>query len=1356
MPGAVETVKLQVELFEKNAEARLKALDKLAREMGNRKITLNFDEASLERWKNATAGMTNAQINAYAKIVSAVEQTTQAEINAANRVQTEVVKAEAKKAVAVEQAEAKKVAAIEKTAQVTAAANAKEVAAKESAEAKKVAAIEKTKRAQERMNEFASSLTSHFSLQAIALSAIFSVVSKIKQAVREAINEMKEMDKELTTIKMVTGGSDSYISQMTKDAFAGARSTGRTTSDYLAAAERFARAGYRANIQELTQLSLVTQNVGGVTEDVASKFILAADAAWKYKGNAEELWQLLDGVTAIADQNATDLGKIAEAYTIAGSAFANAGETARTFAALIGTTTAATQRSGSEMARGLQTILFRVRQVKGELDDGEIIEAADISNAAKALDSVGISVLKMDGELKSFSDIMGELADKWETLDSKQKAYIQNALAGNRRGNVLFALMDNWGQYKAMLNEFDEATGTALEKNAIYTDSWAAATNNLSTAWTNLMSVMTNSGGIIHNATEYLTTALDEFLAVVAFLENPKGATSPEVLDSFLAEWREKKFKFWTLKGNDEMIDALLRAIAGGGNGTLTGGFKGSVDSATSSIKGYTDAADSATGSVTEAAEATKTWQEYLRDALEAGQIEIKTVNQITDAFDAASEAIKNASTAIKNEKDTDIKSISDIYKSMMEAAESGYYGSNAFRQGLSTFFSEKNAKAFLSWDNPYRDEKYKTILDNQSKWLGEYFDTAGSGDYAGAAFNLFAEKFQKGADGTLKIVNKAKEQLFRAVESDAGYEFTFNTAGKTMEQYLDQLSEATGYSKTFLTSVMESLGMYSGVMDQWEDQEEAEGYEVEIKTNSGEVIEGIDQIAQALADVTNKQYVIDIIQQVNTVSVGSSSSSFFEPSKVAMAAAEAAQIKGQSMTAYYKSRGYAGGKHDNYSGVALVNDEFPANGSKPELIISKSQGRAYIANGGRPALVNLASDDVVLTASETRSAMGGLSVPGFAQGKDNVFIVDPWGNQSLLKDINGPSALGQSLTIKTSKGSGTTNTNTGGGGGGAAESTPNAFDSWSTLKKLVDYLLDKANDDLKEQLKVLDDQLAELEAERKAQEESNKLQEKQEAVQQALLDLEKAQVERTVRYYNEETQQWEWMADQGSVQKAQEAYEEALKDLNEYLADQDYEARKAEIQARKDELQAQYDEYKDSWDAIVDAIEAPSGDIKAILAEIKKYGTSTMIGQSGGIAALLNALRGGIVSGGYLFGLGNINANTSGSSTNASTVFDSGGIAFGSGLMRKGAVGAEAVIGPDITSGILNPVRNANFSAFADSVRTLMGASDVIAAGAGSYNTYNNGGNIIVNGIKIGEDMMQKPFAEVMRTISLHVNEAV
>lgn len=91
----------------------------------------------------------------------------------------------------------------------------------------------------------------------------------------------------------------------------------------------------------------------------------------------------------------------------------------------------------------------------------------------------------------------------------------------------------------------------------------------------------------------------------------------------------------------------------------------------------------------------------------------------------------------------------------------------------------------------------------------------------------------------------------------------------------------------------------------------------------------------------------------------------------------------------------------------------------------------------------------------------------------------------------------------------------------------------------------------------MLDKQLEELEAERKQRQEEKQLEEKQLAVQQALVDLEKAQNERTVRYYNEETQQWEWMADQGDINKAQEALDSAQKELADYQDELEYQSKK-------------------------------------------------------------------------------------------------------------------------------------------------------------------------------------------------------
>ena len=1252
MPSKVQ---LQVELVEKNAEARLKALDKLAKEMGNRKITINFDEASLQKWKTATDGMSAAQINAWAKIATAVEKTTQTEITAANRTQTAVV-----------QAEAKKVQATERTAQERIKADAKIEAAeiKATASARKhSAAVTELGTEANKTSGIFNTLTARFTAANLISTLITRSMAALKQAVREANEELKKMDKELTTIKMVSGASDSYINQLTEQAFAGARANGRNVTDYLSAAEIFTRAGYRDNIDQLSQLALMTENIGGVEEEVASKFLLAADAAWKLGGSYEALLGVLDGVSSVADQNATDLGKIAEGITVAGSAFANAGESAATFTAMLGVTTASTQRSGSEMARGLRTILFRVRQVKAEFDDGEIVDAKSISNAAKALEDVGISVRDETGDMKSMSRIMTELSAKWGTLTKAQQSYLQNYLAGNRNGNVLFALMDNWGQYEKMLQQYEDSAGTAIEKNAIYTDSWAAATEKLKTSWTELMATVTANGELQKSFVE----GLSDFVASVnALLEWSKrnsgasttgfGAITNGINDQALAYEKAKEAADKYQERGKKLTDAL---------------------------KGETDA---------------------IVEHTEATNADTDAVEESTNAFVKQRNAIDEVKKAINSERDDAVSSLADIYKAMNEAAEKGYYGSNAFQKGGALFFSEDVLKDIRSGkNNPIKDA------------MDAYIEGIKGGDYSNSAAKLFSAL----TDGSNKIKSENGELLASVKDIGDAYEWTFNKGEMGMDDYLKSLSASTGISESFWASMIESLGMYSDEMAEWVDNNGEVKTEAEFESSGAS--SAIEEYRKLIASIPPEVVtIVRTIYESGTTNTGAAYS------------ASKAQADGYKLTQKYQHK--ATGKHDRYSGIALVNDEFPADGSKPELIISNSTGRAYIANGGYPALVNLSANDTVLTASETKKAFG---VPGFAMGT--------------YVDLSGGGVAPFVTTIsKDSSGSGSG----GGGGGSAAAADPTG--TWNTLKKLVDYLLDKGEEDLKDQLKVLDDQLAELEAERKAQEESNKLQEKQEAVQQALLDLEKAQVERTVRYYNEETQQWEWMADQGAVQKAQEAYDEALKDLNEYLADQDYEARKAEIQARKEELQAQFDAYKDSWSAIIDAIEAPAGDIKALLEEVKKYGTSTMVAQSGGIADLLNNLRDGLVRLGYVFGLGNINANTTNSGTNENTVFDSGGFAFGSGLMRKGAVGAEAVIGPDITRDILNPVRNANFATFADSVRTLIGASNMIAGSGSSYITNNSGGNIYVNGMKIGEDMMQKPFAEVMRTISLHVNEAV
>lgn len=1208
-------------------------------------------------------------------------------------------------------------------------------------------------------------LTKRFTAANIVSSLITAAFSKMRQAIREAVSEMKEMDKELTTIKMVSGASDSYINQLTNQAFAGARANGRSVTDYLSAAEMFTRAGYRDNIDQLSQLALMTQNIGGVEEDVAGKFLLAADAAWKLNGSYDALMGVLDGVSSVADQNATDLGKIAEGITVAGSAFANAGESAQTFTAMLGVTTASTQRSGSEMARVLRTILFRVRQVKAELDDGEIISADDISNAAKALDKVGISVMDDTGKLKSMSEILGELNEKWKTWDKKdwRKSYLQNFLAGNRNGNVLYALMDNWGAYEKMLQQYEESSGTALEKNAKYTESWEAATNKLNTAWTNVVSSITDDGGFIQTT----TSLLGDFLNWVATQDREHKKSVDEIRERTKSEAYVEHPEWRTDEENLEYARKAAEKYQKQGE-KLTKAIKGETDA----LVDYSDAADGATDSTDD-----------LSDASE----------EATNTFERQRKKISEVAKAIKEEKNDAVDSLADIYKSAMEAAQSGYYGSNAFQQGGSLFFSKTNLNIIRNGGK----------LDAQ-EYLEAYFKEIESGDYADAAANFVG----KITHGTNEIKDANGEILASVKDVGEGYEWVFDKGSMSMDDYLTSLEKSTGIASTFWVSMMDSLGLYSDELSEWASQPETPK-KVEVDTD--DATKQVNNLKTLLGSIEDREVRINVVTAYYTAGGGSTGQHAAETQ------AKIDLTRGTNSYAWSGAGsasvdkfipGKAGGKRDNYSGIALVNDEFPANGSKPELIISKSNGTAYIANGGRPALVSLASDDIVLTANETKNALG---IPGFEEGKNGLFTTK----------VSDGLSKGSSTSFFVPKGKASK-----GSSGSAASSatSADATDNWNQLKKLIDYMVEEQKGILDQNLKVLDKQLEELEATRKAQKDEDELTEKQLKVDEALLELQKAQNERTVRYYNESTHQWEWMADQGVLAQAEEAYSNALKELKDFLSDLDFNEQKAAIQAQKDALQEAFDAYKEGWDLIVQSIEKPTGDLAALFEELKTNGTEAMQSQADNISSLLSALELGFFSGigdvtgnansgigdvttAASYGIGDVTGAASSGITEVvnransflesvkqaennvkaaeaakSTSSSSGGGGGGGGGTGSttGSKGSGSTGGntksstlEDAKKGLstvaslytatteavnhaIGVLTSANTSTIAntDYLKKMDTSGTITTSYKSSNKTINNNGNnTYINGVQVGRDYYNKPFGTVLSTLSLHAN---
>lgn len=341
------------------------------------------------------------------------------------------------------------------------------------------------------------------------------LVSKPIAAFKEAVQTMKEVDSELVNIQKVTGSTDAEMAKLTDRAYQMASAYGRTATEVLSASTEFARAGYGDQIESLSEMSILLQNVGDISSETANKFLLSVDAAWKLGGSEKELMAVMDGLNEITNRNATDMDKLATGMTVAATYFAESGESIQTFSALMGAGTAITQRSGAEIGRALKAITMNIRQVRGETEDGELINDESIAKAAAALkDFAGISTME-NGELRLTSDVLDELAGKWDTLSQVQQSAIAEALGGKYHSNVVAALMGDWEKVEKMMTDYAEGAGSAMRENEIYMDSWEAKSKQLSSTWTEFVSHVLE--------TDAIKGVLDGAIGAIELLDSTTG-----------------------------------------------------------------------------------------------------------------------------------------------------------------------------------------------------------------------------------------------------------------------------------------------------------------------------------------------------------------------------------------------------------------------------------------------------------------------------------------------------------------------------------------------------------------------------------------------------------------------------------------------------------------------------------------------------------------------------------------------------------------------------------------------------------------------------------------------------------------
>lgn len=761
----------------------------------------------------------------------------------------------------------------------------------------------------------------HVVAKVAAWKALYAVAATVKRGLSEALETMKAVDTELTTIQKVTDMSDTSLKKLGDTAYSTASKYGVAADEYLQNVGTFSKAGYKELAQGLGELAIKTQLVGDVNAETASKFLLSTDAAYKYNGSVEALSAVLDKANAVENNYATSIEKIAEGMPIVASVAEMANISVEETIAALGTITAKTQESGTSAARAFRALILNIiGDTETEIEDGVTWSADEIESLNDVLWTYSRSAMEAaqaTGEIVNPMEAISGLSQAMEDglLTEAKLAEIATSLGGKLRTNQLVALIENYGTVVDMLGTMETAAGSADKEVETMLDSWEKKTQVLKNTWTETVASYLD--------TDTIKGALDGLTTVVDGLDSGFGKTAVSAT-AFASGGMLAASAATSIAGSI----AKAAAAAGGLNAALLGSplFWGAA--AGLAIYAIVEAVDALTVSYEEAAE-----------AAEALNQEYETKYGAASRLDELKNKVEALTAAERVEKE------------VLEAQ----------KRALEEKIALQEKEAFQKWEEAYGQDAYvKTDIASGTYSsadeyrlieIAEKLKEANEGLFETQDFDAYLSGLDDITSSYEDIYNKLTEFKEQGQDlSDAELRF--------MELYEQNAETANQFaSRTIDAASAVGMAAYNAAIAAGASAEEA-------ITASNEAIAEYLNTLRDVPDETDTKVEVDTLESEEHLKIVQSMLESIDGT-VVQAKVEVTENL-PDINAFGGFDREAKGTDNAPGGPTLVNEK------GPELI--STHGLAYIAGGGQPTVTNLPKGATVLTAEETKKAVGGLN----------------------------------------------------------------------------------------------------------------------------------------------------------------------------------------------------------------------------------------------------------------------------------------------------------------------------------------------------------------------------------------------
>ena len=234
---------------------------------------------------------------------------------------------------------------------------------------------------------------------------------------------------------------------------------------------------YSSYVRSVEEAGEVTTKVGYNAEEVASMFTAVGNAA---ASSGEEIGTAAQKVASVAGE---------------------AGLSLEYLSAYIATLSEKTRLAPETIGTALNTMIARLRQIKQNGFNEE--DETKINDVAKALRTIGVSLMDTEGNWRDLNEIFEDIGKKWDTMSDKQKSYISTTMAGTRQQNYFIALMNDLskadeGASRAMelYNIAMNSSGSVAKSYATYMESATAAADRFKQAMENVYSSLLNANTV--------------------------------------------------------------------------------------------------------------------------------------------------------------------------------------------------------------------------------------------------------------------------------------------------------------------------------------------------------------------------------------------------------------------------------------------------------------------------------------------------------------------------------------------------------------------------------------------------------------------------------------------------------------------------------------------------------------------------------------------------------------------------------------------------------------------------------------------------------------------------------------------